>query len=365
MKQFIISLTLFAFSFIGNSQQLEQVLVELKEEGSWKLNQRINHFYDEAGFLSYTINETWSEDNNDWVNVSKLSYTRNKTGKSVENRKENWDQLQGIWVLVNRTTFSLDEKDRVVASTRQEWANNVWEEVQKEYTTYDDQDHVLTKKTYFQNNTQDTVLMINSYHYEYDSEGDIANYLFESPTKKMRSIYTKDDTGKLTRVVKEEFKNDQWEVYSKEEQHYHHAHGLDFTIQKVWFSMTNEWTNNSKSSYLKDANGLIEQNIGYAWTEKDERWNQVSRRTYIYAVQREETTDAKAFIRVYPNPTMKSIHIEHLSQGLITIIDSNGKVVFRKRNTEVNTEINVQSFPEGYYFIRLNDESIGNFVKVN
>ena len=83
------------------------------------------------------------------------------------------------------------------------------------------------------------------------------------------------------------------------------------------------------------------------------------------AVQREETTDAKAFIRVYPNPTMNSIHIEHLSQGLITIIDSNGKVVFRKRNTEVNTEINVQSFPEGYYFIRLNDESIGNFVKVN
>lgn len=64
-----------------------------------------------------------------------------------------------------------------------------------------------------------------------------------------------------------------------------------------------------KASCLRDANGLIEQNIGSQWMNR------------------------------------------------------NG--VYRTKNNDSHLEINVQSFPEGYYFIRLNDESIGNFVKVN
>ncbi|MGB0915394.1 MAG: T9SS type A sorting domain-containing protein [Crocinitomicaceae bacterium] len=232
-----------------------------------------------------------------------------------------------------------------------------------EHTGYNENDQVISKQTF--NKNEDVWFLLNSYNYEYDEDGDISHYLFDSPSKKMRSVYTKDGKGKLTSVVREEYKNGVWQMYSKEEQHYHHAHGLDFTIQKVWFSMTNEWTNNSKSSYLKDATGLIEQNIGYEWLEDEEHWNKISRRTYTYAVEQDESVQEPIAVSIYPNPTSNLITVDNIPEGLVTIITSFGKPVYRKKNKENQLKINVASFPNGYYFIRVNDKSIGNFVKAD
>lgn len=365
MKNLILTITLITISFIGFSQQLVQVLIELKQENTWEKDGRLLHSYDDNDFLTATISQAWNIESSSWENKVRTSYSRIKSGVSIENRIEHWNSDIGNWVIKKKTTFEFDENDKVVKSTNYNWQDNNWFESQMTHTYYDSIDNIQSKQLFYKVENEADWLLLNSYTYDYSDESEIDSYKYESPSKTMRTRYTRDDKGKISSMIMEDFVDDQWVINLQKEHNYHHAHGLDFTVSKLWLNEDEAWMNNTKASFLRDINGLIEQNIGYQWMSGKGVWDKTSRRTYTYKIEQAQVEKQSVAIRVYPNPTMKLIKVDNLTAGVLTIINSNGKQVYRSKNKDSHLEVNVQSFPEGYYFIRLNDESIGNFVKVN
>ena len=60
-------------------------------------------------------------------------------------------------------------------------------------------------------------------------------------------------------------------------------------------------------------------------------------------------------IKIYPNPTSSTLHIEHsLAEDLtFELYSIEGKKIFKKVLTEKHTQLNISQFPQGAYFVQL------------
>jgi polyhydroxybutyrate depolymerase len=77
-------------------------------------------------------------------------------------------------------------------------------------------------------------------------------------------------------------------------------------------------------------------------------------------------------MKVFPNPAKNSINIqipsEVLKEGLLNILDVNGKVVFSKKVTTSLIHLDLSKFSDGIYFIRFKSEDFSiteKFLKTN
>jgi hypothetical protein len=73
-------------------------------------------------------------------------------------------------------------------------------------------------------------------------------------------------------------------------------------------------------------------------------------------------------IKLYPNPSANEINIEfkeHLSDLKIEIIDVRGRLMFENKAEEDTAlgKINISTFPQGVYFIRIHSETIEDFLR--
>lgn len=83
-------------------------------------------------------------------------------------------------------------------------------------------------------------------------------------------------------------------------------------------------------------------------------------------IAQERTTKNTTF-SLYPNPVVDEIIINsNQSASTIEILDFKGSVVYKKENTESQIRVSVAAFPQGIYFVRINNDNtfeMKSFIK--
>ena len=69
--------------------------------------------------------------------------------------------------------------------------------------------------------------------------------------------------------------------------------------------------------------------------------------------------------QIFPNPATSAIGIKWTSSlpGLVTILNANGEIVKSETVSSYNSFIDIRQLSSGTYFVRLNDSTIGRFIK--
>ncbi len=72
-------------------------------------------------------------------------------------------------------------------------------------------------------------------------------------------------------------------------------------------------------------------------------------------------------IKLYPNPSSDEINLEfkqNISKLKIEVIDVRGRLMFETTSEDTYLEkINISTFPQGVYFIRIHSESVEDFLR--
>lgn len=72
-------------------------------------------------------------------------------------------------------------------------------------------------------------------------------------------------------------------------------------------------------------------------------------------------------VKLFPNPSSDEISIEFKAQVLnlnLEIIDTRGRLMFKNKSENTSLKkINISTFPQGVYFIRIYSETVEDFLK--
>jgi len=74
-------------------------------------------------------------------------------------------------------------------------------------------------------------------------------------------------------------------------------------------------------------------------------------------------TEKQELLNIYPNPTSDFIQIEHGEMGMLTIMNSSGRIIMKNYINEDNFKINISHLNNGVYFIIFN-QKVAKFVKI-
>lgn len=144
-----------------------------------------------------------------------------------------------------------------------------------------------------------------------------------------------------------------------------------------------EYSVDNQSTFLPIAQDLISNS--YTWSnppisESDEVWFKITGKSIDGVLTSSVTSTSSSTvtlsletfnpngIRLYPNPSANEINIEfkeHLSDLKIEIIDVRGRLMFENKAEEDTAleKINISTFPQGVYFIRIHSETIEDFLR--
>ncbi|MCD6019184.1 MAG: hypothetical protein K0S53_2305 [Bacteroidetes bacterium] len=69
--------------------------------------------------------------------------------------------------------------------------------------------------------------------------------------------------------------------------------------------------------------------------------------------------------KVYPNPTTLNVTVENTQNGstLVELFDSKGQLLIRKNFIEMSEVINLSSYADGTYFLKLNQHNTYKIIK--
>lgn len=67
---------------------------------------------------------------------------------------------------------------------------------------------------------------------------------------------------------------------------------------------------------------------------------------------------------LYPNPAHNMVTVKSPVEYVISISDVSGKIIFQQKSTAIQTEINLEGFSEGTYFVQITGESFYSVQKL-
>ena len=77
------------------------------------------------------------------------------------------------------------------------------------------------------------------------------------------------------------------------------------------------------------------------------------------------TYSQDGLINVYPNPTTGILNVETtMDENMITIVDVLGNVVYSTKSTSVKTAIDMSSFANGIYFLKVENEKNVTTIRI-
>lgn len=152
-------------------------------------------------------------ENNEWVNESRLTYTYNSGGNTIEFLTEEWQN--NSWVKLIRTRSTYDASAYLIKSVLQQW-DNAWEDLtQQLYTNNDDG---LPLEVVFETSIGPNMwLTLSRDQYTYDNNNNVSvslsqNYQFAMDTWNdvSRTTYTYNGNNRLIEEVVEDNITGSW-----------------------------------------------------------------------------------------------------------------------------------------------------------
>ncbi len=198
--------------------------------------------------LTEQIAQDWDPTANDWLNQSRVAWTRNSAGFATEQLIESWNDATGVWMPEARTTFTLNSQNRAEETLTEGWDPDAnggqggYEPVQRVTSTFDGDGNTLTRTTEIWDEGSGTWFLWNRSTSSYEN-GNLIQQVFES-----LNFFT----GMFGPSLRTNFEYD----------------GAGRTISRIretYDDATSAWENSSRRLWTYDGNGIETEDLEQTW----------------------------------------------------------------------------------------------------
>jgi hypothetical protein len=191
-------------------------LTKLMESIVGTIDIKNTYSYDIKGNLQTQLNEInirlTEVLNDNWMNVSKFTYTYDNYGKILTELKENW-KVEDAWEKKTKKVYTYDKSNNILVLLSKKWQSDTWTDTLKSTYTYDGSGNKLMDLCEFWlNNT-----WANSFrhNFTYDINGNMLSDLIEvwlndNWINNERYTYTYDVNGNSLSAKYEKWQNGIW-----------------------------------------------------------------------------------------------------------------------------------------------------------
>lgn len=270
----------------------------------WENYHKEEFYYYESGLTNYRLYYIWTM--GDWGLRLKTDYTY--TGTEQYESLTTYQRVEDEWVLFAQRNFTYDDRDNPILVKDLKWINEAWENDQKT-------------------------------EFEYDQNNYRTFYLF--------SVWDEN--------------SETWVYQLKYDDLYDEMGNRLMTMGAQWSVDEMEWIGIYFNEYFynDDFKRLIE--IYYEWDEANGDWYLDEKGFYYRSIVLQSPELIAHSISVYPNPvknilTIKSIDGEYAN---CVIVSLTGQQIEQFKLQGNETQINLEDYPVGIYFLRL---KVGNEI---
>ena len=389
-----------AFHLSGQNTLYPDSMVLKSLEGRG-LNKQIS-VYDELGNEHTRVYYIQNERGGDWLKYMECFYEWDRGGNMTSETIFMQDVVLGEWIGLSRQLFVLDEHGNEVEKRSYAWNRQVedWEANYKYRATFNEDGTKCEDYSFLSVGGQWQEFQNNKYEYKHDAKGNIMRmlqfeidpadvgtyieakyryeYKYNEQDKLMSSVnymlldgyrwmprylyeYEYDADGNQTLEVF--FRGDteyvDWEAHYQ----YGHSYGEDGKLASMFYYSWNaevyDWTGNYNYQYHYDLNGNLDYIDLYAWRDNDWVLNETGH--YYYPNQRSREMDGMRIVDspsfvVFPNPASDFITVSGAEGSNMIVVNSEGRLVFSKRNIDEREVVQVASWQAGMYFVSVQRE---------
>jgi hypothetical protein len=221
--------------------------------------------------------QTWDPEANggegDWVDQTRMTYSRNDQGLANERLFDAWDVDAQDWIPSFRQNWQHDEQGRIVETLDEGWepdanaGEGAWEPQRRTSTTYNEQGNWLTSTTEFWDEDAGDFFIYSRRTLTYDTSGEVVlqemteSALFGPLVPSFRYRYTYEN-GNATEILTEN-----------------------------WSSTTQEWYDYRIETSVYDGNGSRTERAFQLWDDEAEGWVNRDRTLTLYTPDSVNPTD--------------------------------------------------------------------------
>lgn len=367
MKTKIYLLTvLLCSTMVLPAQKYKYMIFENWVEKSWEATYRSTNNYDSNGNLISDYDEQW--ENNIWKKITTNTHTLNTDGTIKETLTEALNDESNEWEASSKTIYTYNASKEILTETSQIFWDT-WIDYSKDIYNYDSNGKLTSMVIQTMDllsgmglkNSSQTTYSYNEDGTENQIVGQIWNTLNQwEDASRTTNIY--NNSKQLISDLSENWVNNTWVNDSKSTNTYNANGTLKETIEEEWEE--GNWIKNGKAIYSFNANGDIVSLVSQKWNITLNDWENEMRirLEYTTGIQPAELADNNA--KVYPNPFIDQLTIEHETffESRIEVFNSAGQLVSSFKPNKSVTTLDMGSLVKGVYFMKIrspqNDQTI-------
>jgi len=339
---------------------------------SWKNNIKYLIIYNNKDIVTQLITQEWK--NEKWVNKEKTLTLFNQNDKKDSVIVYNWTQISNNWEYNSVKIFEYNLQGYETLSKESYWdkPQNKWIITYIKNNVYNNNNKIIEKTTKRWNSKTLKLKSGNKHLYSYDGEGhksqtldqnlDLINESWVNTTK-IKNIY--DTKIKTSLKQKWDKQNKNWVNFSNSSYLYYSDNKLKELKKDIWDVSSKSWDFSTKSNYSYNTNRNLKQSVINKWNKTLNNWKIFNKTDYFWSKFITTTLNqiSAPQIKVFPNPTSKTLNIEmnQISHILkIIIISESGKLLYSKNKIIGNLDLSFLN--SGIYFLQINTKN-GNVTK--
>ncbi|MFM2049328.1 MAG: hypothetical protein RI955_1876 [Bacteroidota bacterium] len=338
-------------------------------ESSYSLSFKNNKWEEDGkGEFKYNSSKKISEEkyysliNNVYNNLSTKIYKYNSANKILTETFKRWNgaQFENSGLVV----YTYDKNNNNLSYQQKYWEDGKWVDNISAKYTYDSltnnltgvyyDGNVYTIFTYYANN-----LLATKLNYSIFNNKSILttreSYIYFPNDKLKKEIYETVDSMHFTITKKTNYKyDDNWNVIEG--------------VNESWNYIDSTWNNVNKINFQYNENNDKTDEQTYTWSNNS--WVLDYHYKWFYKTLNVDFDFGNTNIDIFPNPSKNQINIlinKFISNSVFSIVNISGEVLYENDNFYGNlTSINIEQFPEGIYFVQINDGQNlwkGKFIK--
>lgn len=344
----------------------------------------------------------WNDSRNKWDDYMKYSYGFDSSGNQNFETLFMMDSVLGGWKGIHKHQSWFDEDGNETKKLYYGWDmdSNDWTTNYRHETEFDEKGNRLEDVSYFGHQNGWVKYEYNNYKYKYDDSGNLIRTLkFELDSEDMGTYmnakykyeYEYDDLGNLIASdFSERVDEYQWmprnryeyeydedgnqilethyfgeDDYNDWQEHYKYGHSYDEYGQLAgmffyyWNEDEQDWIGKYNYKYYYDENGNPSYIDLYIWEDGD--WVYNEKAVYYYSGQEIFTSTRQLVeewnVSVFPNPVSNFLTVSGAGQSNMSVADSQGRLLYSKKDISDRETIQTASWVTGIYFVRLQKDN--------
>ena len=372
--KFYLLTALMCFTLVAPAQKYKYMIFESWTNNSWKMTFRSTNNYDLNGNLISDYDEQWNNETSIWENISTNAHTLNPDGTIRESLSRSWNEESNRWETVSKTVFTYNESKKIHTEITQIFLES-WMDSEKISYTYDSNGNLMSIVTQKMDLLSGMVLKNFSqtiYSYNEDkTENQIVYQIWNAANQwedESRTTNTYNASKQLISDLSENWENNIWVNDSRSTNTYKANGTLSEVIEEQWEN--NDWVNGAKGIFGFNANGDMESMVSQGWNETLKEWENLLRIRLDYATGIQPVKLTGNTLKVYPNPFLDQLTIDHSEpvESGIEVFNSTGQLVNSFKTNKSVTTLNLSLLERGVYFMKIktpqNEQTI-RLLKVN